>query len=206
MKALIINGSPHASGCTATALGLAAAELQKAGIETDMVHVGHMDIHGCIGCYRCAELGRCVFDNDIVNRLAPRFAEADALLVGSPVYYAGPSGTLLSLLDRLFFSTQFPKRMKVGAAVVSARRSGTTAALDRLTKYFTISEMPVASSFYWPMVHGNSPDEVLRDEEGCQIMRQLGRNMAFLVKAVVRMREAEGLPQQEDRCYTNFIR
>ena len=170
------------------------------------MNVGHKDIHGCISCGRCAELGHCVF-NDIVNEVAPKFEAADALIVGSPVYYASPNGTLLACLDRLFFSTHFDKRMKVGASVVSARRAGTTAAFDVLNKYFTISEMPVASSRYWNMVHGFSAEDVLKDEEGCQVMRILGRNVAFLVRAIRAERDRAGLPLQDDEIhFTNFIR
>ena len=205
MKALLINGSPHANGCTFTALSIVAEELQKNGIETEIVHIGNKDIRGCIACGKCAELGRCVF-NDMVNEMAPKFEQADGLVVGSPVYYAGPNGTLTNLLDRLFFSTPFDKRMKVGAAVVSARRGGTTAAFDRLNKYFTISEMPIASSRYWNMVHGHSPEDVMKDEEGVQIMRILGRNMAFLTRAIAAERERNGLPEKEVTKYTNFIR
>jgi multimeric flavodoxin WrbA len=206
MKALLLNGSPNAKGCTYTALSIVAEELEKNGIEAEIVHVGHKDIHGCIGCGRCAELGHCVF-NDIVNEVAPKFEAADALIVGSPVYYASPNGTLLACLDRLFFSTHFDKRMKVGASVVSARRAGTTAAFDVLNKYFTISEMPVASSRYWNMVHGFSAEDVLKDEEGCQVMRILGRNVAFLVRAIRAERDRAGLPLQDDEIhFTNFIR
>ena len=206
MKALLLNGSPNAKGCTYTALSIVAEELEKNGIETEIVHVGHKDIHGCIGCGRCAELGHCVF-NDIVNEVAPKYEAADALIVGSPVYYASPNGTLLACLDRLFFSTHFDKRMKVGASVVSARRAGTTAAFDVLNKYFTISEMPVASSRYWNMVHGFSAEDVLKDEEGCQVMRILGRNVAFLVRAIRAERDRAGLPVQDDEIhFTNFIR
>ena len=205
MKALLINGSPHANGCTFTALNIVAEELQKNGIETEIVHIGNKDIRGCIACGKCAELGRCVF-NDMVNEVAHKFEQADGLVVGSPVYYAGPNGTLTNLLDRLFFSTPFDKRMKVGAAVVSARRGGTTAAFDRLNKYFTISEMPIVSSRYWNMVHGHSPEDVMKDEEGVQIMRILGRNMAFLIRAIATERERNGLPEKEVTKYTNFIR
>ena len=205
MKALLINGSPHANGCTFTALSIVAEELQKNGIETEIIHIGNKDIRGCIACGKCAELGRCVF-NDMVNEVAPKFEQADGLVVGSPVYYAGPNGTLTNLLDRLFFSTPFDKRMKVGAAVVSARRGGTTAAFDRLNKYFTISEMPIASSRYWNMVHGHTPEDVMKDEEGVQIMRILGRNMAFLIRAIAAERERNGLPEREVVKYTNFIR
>ena len=205
MKALLINGSPHANGCTFTALNIVAEELQKNGIETEIVHIGNKDIRGCIACGKCAELGRCVF-NDMVNEVAPKFEQADGLVVGSPVYYAGPNGTLTNLLDRLFYSAHYDLRMKVGAAVVSARRGGTTAAFDRLNKYFTISEMPVVSSRYWNMVHGHTPEDVMKDEEGCQIMRVLGRNMAFLIRAIAAERERNGLPEKVVASYTNFIR
>ena len=207
MKVLLINGSPHAQGCTYTALSVVADELQKNGVETEIVHVGHKDIRGCIGCYKCRELGRCVFDKDVVNELSQKFAEADGLVVGSPVYYAGMNGTLKSLLDRLFFSAPFPKRFKVGAAVVSARRMGTTSTLDDLNKYFLHGEMPIASSRYWNAVHGNTPKDVMRDEEGLQTMRYLGRNMAFLIRTIRAERERAGLPEEEpQRIATNFIR
>ena len=205
MKTLLINGSPHANGCTFTALSIVAEELQKNGVETEIVHIGSKNIRGCIACGKCVELGHCVF-NDMVNEVASKFEQADGLVVGSPVYYAGPNGTLTNLLDRLFFSTPFDKRMKVGAAVVSARRGGTTAALDRLNKYFTLSEMPIVSSRYWNMVHGHTPEDVLKDEEGVQIMRILGRNMAFLIRAIAAERERNGLPEKEVVRYTNFIR
>ena len=205
MKTLLINGSPHANGCTFTALNIVAEELQKNGIETEIVHIGNKDIRGCVACGKCYELGHCVF-NDMVNEVASKLEQADGLVVGSPVYYAGPNGTLTNLLDRLFFSTPFDKRMKVGAAVVSARRGGTTAAFDRLNKYFTISEMPIASSRYWNMVHGHTPEDVMQDEEGVQIMRILGRNMAFLICAIAAERERNGLPEKEVTKYTNFIR
>lgn len=206
MKVLLINGSPHAQGCTYTALSVVADELQKNGVETEIVHVGHKDIRGCIGCYKCRELGRCVFDKDVVNELSQKFAEADGLVVGSPVYYAGMNGTLKSLLDRLFFSAPFPKRFKVGAAVVSARRMGTTSTLDDLNKYFLHGEMPIASGRYWNAVHGNTPKDVMRDEEGLQTMRYLGRNMAFLIRAIRAERERAGLPEEEpQRIATNFI-
>ena len=205
MKALLINGSPHAKGCTATALGIVAEELEKNGVATEIIHIGNKDIRGCIACRKCREIGRCVFD-DIVNELAPKFEQADGLVVGSPVYFAGPNGTLTNLLDRLFFSANYPLRMKVGAAVVSARRAGTTAALERLNKYFQLAEMPVVSSRYWNMVHGNTPEEVMQDEEGVQIMRVLGRNMAFLIRAIAAESERNGLPEKEVTKYTNFIR
>lgn len=207
MKVLLINGSPHAHGCTRTALDIVAVELERNGIETEVVHVGHKDIRGCIGCYKCRELGRCVFNNDMVNEVAKKLEEADGLVIGSPVYYAGPNGTLISFLNRLFFSASFEKRFKVGAAVVSARRMGTTATLDQLNKYFLYGEMPVVASRYWNAVHGNNPEEVMKDEEGLQTMRVLGRNMAFLIRAIAREREAVGLPETDPtRIATNFIR
>ena len=205
LNVLLINGSPNAKGCTYTALSEVERTLQAEGIATELVHIGNRDIRGCIACYKCAEQGHCVF-NDAVNELAPKFEAADGLVVGSPTYYAGPNGTLTNLLDRLFFSTHFSKRMKVGAAVCSARRGGTTATFDRLNKYFTISEMPVASSRYWNMVHGSNAQQVLQDEEGIQCMRILGRNMAFLLRAIAAERERNGLPMQEETVYTNFIR
>ena len=206
MNVLLINGSPHGKdGCTQTALEVVAETLNTEGIDTQIVHVGHKDIHGCIACFKCAELGRCVFD-DIVNDVAPLFEKADGLVIGSPVYYAGMAGTMTSFLDRLFFSTHFDKRMKVGAAVVSARRAGTTATFDAMNKYFTISEMPIAASRYWNMVHGYSREDVMQDAEGVQCMRILGRNMAFLIRAIAAERERRGLPEAEDITYTNFIR
>ena len=205
LNVLLINGSPNGRGCTYTALSEVERTLQAEGIATEMVHIGNRDIRGCIACFKCAETGRCVF-NDMVNELAPKLEVADGLVVGSPVYYAGPNGTLTNLMDRLFFSTHFSKRMKVGAAVCSARRGGTTATFDRLNKYFTISEMPIVSGRYWNMVHGSNAEQVLQDEEGMQNMRFLGRNMAFLVRAIAAERAAHGLPQQEEVSYTNFIR
>ena len=206
LNVLLLNGSPQATGCTFTALKEMATTLEKEGVATEIVHVGHQDIRGCIGCGRCAELGRCVFD-DLVNKLAPKLEAADGLVVGSPVYYASANGTLTNLLDRLFFSTPFSKRMKVGAAVCSARRGGTTATFDQLNKYFTISEMPVASGRYWNMVHGNSAEEVMQDIEGLQNMRILARNMAFLLRAIAAERSLNGLPNEEPEIhYTNFIR
>lgn len=205
MKVLLINGSPKKDGNTATALHEVEKTLQNEGIETEMVHVGHKMVHGCIACNRCAETGRCAFD-DIVNEVAPRFEVADGIVVGSPVYYASPAGTLLSFLDRLFYSSRFDKSMKVGAAVAVARRGGTTATFDVLNKYFTISNMPIAPSQYWNSVHGRTPGEALQDGEGLQTMRQLARNMAFLVKSIQLGKEQYGLPKHEERIATNFIR
>ncbi len=202
---LLVNGSPNAQGCTHTALAEMARTLNAEGIDTQILHIGNKDIRGCIACGRCAELGHCIFD-DPVNQAAPLLQTADGLVVGSPVYYASANGTLTNFLDRLFFSTPFPKRFKVGAAICSARRGGTTATFDQLNKYFTISEMPVASGRYWNMVHGNTPDQVLQDTEGLQNMRILARNMAFLIRAIRAERSRNGLPTEEETVYTNFIR
>ncbi len=205
MKVLLINGSPRAEGNTYTALREVEEALRGEGIDTEMVHVGHKAVRGCAACGRCAGLGRCVFE-DAVNEVAPKFAAADGLVVGSPVYYASPAGALLSFLDRLFYSTPFDKSMKVGAAVAVARRGGATATFDVLNKYFTISNMPVAPSQYWNVAHGRLPGEAARDAEGMQTMRQLGRNMAFLVKSIALGRERYGLPAREERVATHFIR
>ncbi len=205
MKVLLINGSPNAKGCTYTALSEVEKILQQQGINTELIHVGNKDIRGCIGCGKCRELGKCVFD-DMVNEIAPKFAECDGIVIGSPVYYASANGTLVAFLDRLFYSASVNKTMKVGASVVSARRGGCSATFDELNKYFTISGMPVVSSQYWNSVHGNTPEEVMQDEEGLQTMRTLGRNMAFLLKSIVLGKEELGLPEQEPRIGTNFIR
>ena len=175
------------------------------GIETELVQLGAKAVQGCIACGRCKTLGRCVFD-DLVNETAPKLEAADGLVVGSPVYYASANGSLIAFLDRLFYSTPFDKTMKAGAAVLSCRRGGASASFDELNKYFTISGMPVVSSQYWNSVHGNTPEEVGQDLEGLQIMRTLGRNMAFLVKSIVLGREKLGLPEKEPRISTNFIR
>lgn len=203
-KVLLINGSPHAHGCTAAALDEVCRTLQNEGIETKTIHIGNKDIRGCIACNSCAGSGQCVFDNDIVNEAAEEFENADGLIVGSPVYYGSPNGTLLSFLDRLFYSTPYSKHMKVGAAVVSCRRGGNTASFDVLNKYFTISGMPVASSTYWNQVHGFIAEDVAKDLEGLQIMRNLGRNMAFMIKAISDAKEKYGLPEVERSVMTNF--
>ena len=203
MKVLIINGSPHPQGCTARALREVSAILQQEGIETETLEIGAKDIRGCISCNTCRKNGKCVFD-DIVNEAAAKFSEADGLLVGSPVYYATANGTLLSFLDRLFYSTSFDKTMKVGAAVVSSRRAGSNTALDDICKYFTISSMPVVSSSYWNEVHGFTAEDVEKDKEGLQIMRNLGRNMAFLLKAIAAEKEKNGLPYKERGAFTSF--
>lgn len=205
MKILLINGSPKKEGNTFIALSEVQKTLEAEGIETEMIHVGHKDIHGCIACLKCRETGKCVFD-DIVNEVAEKFKEADGIVVGSPVYYASPNGTLISFLDRLFYSTPFDKSMKVGAAVAVARRGGTTATFDVLNKYFTISNMPIVPSQYWNNVHGRMPGEALQDAEGLQTMRQLAHNMAFLVKSIQLGKEKFGLPKKEEWTPTNFIR
>lgn len=204
MKALLINGSPRVNGCTYTALAELAKTLEVEGIETEIIHVGSKEIRGCIACRKCRTTGKCVFQ-DVVNEVAPKLAEADAFVIGSPVYFASPAGAAIAFMDRLFFSTfQLDKTMKVGAAVVSCRRGGNTATFDVLNKYFTISGMPIASSQYWNMVHGNSPQEVLEDKEGLQTMRTLGRNMAFLMKSIQLGKAQIGLPEKEAGIFTNF--
>ena len=205
MKVLILNGSPHAEGNTAIALKEVEKVLQAEGIETEYILVGNKAVRGCISCRKCREKDKCVFD-DIVNEIAPKFEEADGLVVGSPVYYASANATLVALLDRLFYSTGFDKTMKVGAAVAIARRGGTSATFDELNKYFTISGMPVASSQYWNSVHGRMPGEAAQDAEGLQTMRTLARNMAFLMKSIVLGKEKYGLPEREEGVMTNFIR
>ena len=205
MKILLINGSPRKAGNTSIALGEVAKTLETEGIDTETIHVGHKAIRGCIACNKCKELGKCAFD-DIVNEVNKKFEEADGIVIGSPVYYASPAGGLISFLDRLFYSAHFDKSMKVGAAVAVARRGGTTATFDVLNKYFTISNMPVAPSQYWNNVHGRMPGEAAQDAEGLQIMRQLGRNMAFLVKSIQLGKEKFGLPRHEEWTSTNFIR
>ena len=204
MKVLMLNGSPTANGCTYTALSEVAKVLNENGVETEILHVGHLQIRGCINCGKCSELGKCVFD-DIVNEVAVKLAEADGLVIGSPVYYASANGTLSALLDRLFFSNRTDLSMKVGACVVSARRGGCSSTFDQLNKYFTISGMPVAPSQYWNSVHGFTPDDVRKDEEGLQVMRALGRNMAFLIRSIALGKEQFGLPQKEKRLWTHFI-
>lgn len=205
MKVILINGSPHADGSTNRALVEVARELNKEGIETEIVQVGHLAIRGCIACGSCYQTGKCVFE-DVVNEVAKKFEKADGLVVGSPVYYASPNGTLISFLDRLFYSTHFNKMMKVGASVVSCRRGGNTASFDVLNKYFTISNMPIASSRYWNMVHGNRKEETEQDLEGLLTMRTLGRNMAFLIKSIKLGKEEMSLPEKEPFVGTNFIR
>ena len=202
-KVLLINGSPHAQGCTARALEEIIQTLNAEGIETELVHIGKDNVPGCKACGFCMRNGRCVFD-DKVNEVAAKFEEADGLIIGSPVYYGSPNATALAFMDRLFYSTGFSKQMKVGAAVVSCRRGGNTASFDVLNKYFTISSMPVVSSTYWNQVHGHTAADVEKDLEGLQIMRNLGRNMAFLIRAIADAKAQVGLPLQEAKVYTSF--
>lgn len=203
MKVLILNGSPRSHGCTARALEEVEKTLHEERIETETVLVGNKDVRGCIACRSCASTGKCVFD-DIVNEIAPKFESADGIIIGTPVYYAGSNGTILSLLDRLFFSTHFDKSMKVGACVISSRRAGSTSAYDEVNKYFGICSMPIATSTYWNEVHGSKAEDVEKDKEGLQTMRNLGRNMAFLIKSIQLGKEKYGLPKNEKGTFTNF--
>ena len=206
MKVLMINGSPHAKGNTSIALDEMIKIFDAAGVETKLVHVGNKAIRGCVGCHKCFELGHCVFD-DIVNEVAPMLAEADGLVVGSPVYYGSPNGTVLSFLDRLFFSTyNMDKTGKVGAGVVVSRRGGSSSSFDVLNKYFAITGMPIATSQYWNMVYGMKPGEATQDGEGLQTMRTLARNMIFLMKSIALGKEQFGLPETEEWIGTHFIR
>lgn len=205
MKVLLINGSPHKEGTTHAALNEIKITLEKEGVEGEIIHVGHLPLRGCMACYACTSIGRCVFDDE-VNRVAKLFSEADGIIVGSPVHYAAPSGALICFLDRLFYSTKFDKRSKVGAAIVCARRGGCTAAFDVLNKYFSISGMPIVTSTYWNQVHGANGEQAPLDEEGMQCMRNLARNTAFLIRAISTEKDKRGLPEVEKTHRTNFIR
>lgn len=202
-KVLLLNGSPHVHGCTATALEEMIKVFEEEGVETELIQVGIKEIRGCVACGSCSLKGKCVFD-DLVNEVAPKFEEADGLVVGSPVYYGSPNGTILSFMDRLFYSTEFSKQMKVGAAVVSCRRGGNTASFDALNKYFTISGMPVASSTYWNQVHGFTAEDVKKDLEGLQTMHNLARSMSFMIKAFADAKEKYGYPVFEKDSFTSF--
>ena len=199
MKVLLINGSPHKEGNTAYALNQMAEVFADCNVECEILQVGSQAIRGCVGCGSCYKTRKCVFD-DLVNETAARFAEFDGIVVGSPVYYASPNGTLISFLDRLFYSTgHIDKRMKVGAAVVCARRGGCTASMDVLNKYFTISSMPVASSTYWNQIHGAKPGEAAMDAEGIRTMRNLAKNMVFLMNAIAAEKEKNGFNKEASR-------
>ncbi len=205
MKVLLINGSPKKNGNTAYALNQMAEVFAAEGVETEIFQIGNQAIRGCIACGTCAKKGQCVFD-DAVNEAAPKFQEADGIVVGSPVYYASANATVVAFLDRLFCSTSFDKRMKVGASVVVARRGGCSATFDELNKYFTISGMPISSSSYWNSVHGRTPGEAEQDLEGIATVRNLAKNMTFLMKSIALGKEAYGIPEYEPRQVTNFIR
>lgn len=201
----MINGSPRTNGNTSIALHEMKNVFEAEGVEVEIVQVGNKAVRGCIACGKCKEIGKCVFD-DVVNELAPKFKEADGLVVASPVYYASANATVIAALDRLFYSSNFDKTMKVGASVVCARRGGCSATFDELNKYFTISNMPIASSQYWNSVHGRGIGEADGDEEGKQTMRVLARNMTFLMKCIALGKEKFGLPETEEHAWTHFIR
>ncbi len=205
MKVLMVNGSPHKEGNTYIALREMEKIFREEGVESEILHIGNMDIRGCIACGSCMKNGKCVFD-DIVNEAAPKFAECDGFVAASPVYYASANATLIAFLDRLFYSAPVDKTMKVGASVVAARRGGLSATFDELNKYFTIAGMPIASSQYWNSIHGAAAGEAAQDGEGLQTMRTLARNMVFLMKSIALGKEKFGLPEKEEFCRTNFIR
>ena len=205
MKVLLVNGSPKEKGNTALALREMEKVFQEEGVEVVYLHVGNKPLPGCIACGGCRKNGKCVMD-DAVNEAATLFEACDGMVVGSPVYYASANGTLTSFLDRLFYSTRFDKSMKVGACVVAARRGGLSATFDQLNKYFTISGMPVASSRYWNSIHGGAPGEAAEDQEGVMVVRQLARNMAFLIKSIALGKEQFGMPKKEPPAFTSFIR
>lgn len=207
MKVLMINGSPRQSGNTATALAEMQKVFEKNGVEVEIFEVGTKTVKGCVACRYCHKNFKCAIDDGIVNELAKKLEECDGLVIGSPVYYAAPNATLLALLDRLFYSTgAIDKRMKVGAAVVVARRSGISSSLDCLNKYFTISGMPIASSTYWNGLHGRLPAEAAEDLEGMQTTRTLAENMTFLMKSIALGKEKYGMPEREDKVFYNFVR
>lgn len=205
MNVLLINGSPHAKGNTAIALAEMKKIFLENGVETELIHIGHRAIRGCIACRSCFKNGKCVFDDE-VNETAPKFERADGIVVATPVYYASANATLVAFLDRLFYSTKFDKTMKVGAAVAVARRGGASATFDELNKYFTISGMPIASAQYWNSVHGREQGEAVQDKEGLQTMRDLARNMTFLMKSIDLGKAKFGLPEKEPWTPTHFIR
>lgn len=204
MKVILINGSPKKNGNTFLALSEVATALNNNGVETEIISIGAKAIQGCIACQKCIELGRCVFKDDLYNRLRESLKEADGLVVGTPVYYAGPNGSLCAILDRLFYSASEFLSYKPAASVAVCRRGGATATFDRLNKYFTISNMPVVSSQYWNTVHGMMPGEAAQDAEGLQTMRTLGKNMAWLIKNI--KQGGEPVPEEETWIATNFIR
>ena len=205
MKVLMINGSPQANGNTAYALKEMQKVFEEEGVEVRYLHIGHLPVRSCIGCGRCGETGQCVFD-DIVNETRQDFIDCDGIVAGAPVYYASANATLIAYLTRMFFSTHIDKRMKVGAAVTVARRGGCSAAFDEINKFFTISGMPVASSRYWNMVYGSAPGDAAQDQEGIATVRELARNMAFLMKGIALAKEKYGMPKKEAAVWTDFVR
>lgn len=205
MKVLLINGSPRQDGNTSIALREIEKIFLEENIETEIITVGNKNIRGCIACNKCAETGKCVFD-DIVNETAEKLLNADGIIAASPVYFASANSTLIAFLTRLFYSIPYDLTMKVGASVVVARRGGCSSAFDEINKFFTIKSMPVVSSQYWNSVHGRTPGEAVQDEEGLQCMRVLARNMSFLMKSIALGKEKFGLPENEERVYTHFIR
>ena len=205
MKVLLVNGSPHSRGCVFTALSEVASTLQKEGIESEIFWIGNAPVQGCTGCFQCRknDSGCCVFNDELYTSLLGKIKECDGIIIGSPVYYAAPAGSLCALLDRIFFSGAPYLKHKVAAAIVNARRGGASAAFDRLNKYFTLLQMQVVSSTYWNSTHGTTPEEVLRDAEGMQVMRMLAKNMAYMLK--LKSASSTPLPEQEKKISTNFI-
>ena len=203
MKVLLINGSPHKEGCTFTALTEIKNQLEEEGIDSEIFWIGNKPVRGCIACLKCGHNnGKCAFDDDPANEIIDKIIESDGVIVGSPVYYAGPNGALCAILDRVFYASGASFTFKPAAAIVSCRRGGASATFDRLNKYFTISSMPVVSSQYWNSVHGNTPEEVKQDLEGLQVMRTLATNMAWVLKSI----DNDDFPSHEDKLRTNFIR
>jgi len=205
MKVLLVNGSPRHDSNTGTVLSEMIKVFHREGLETELINLGTQDVRGCIACLKCRELGKCVFD-DVVNTAADKLKDCDGLVVGTPVYYASANGTVVSFMDRLFYSSPYQKTMKVGAAISVARRGGQTTTFDMMNKYFTISGMPVASGQYWNGMHGARQGEVLQDDEGMQQARTTAANMAFLIKSIALGKEKYGLPEKEAPRRTNFIR
>ena len=203
-KVLLINGSPHDNGCIATALAEMKKIFDTEKVDVEIIHIGNKQVRGCVACNFCKKSGHCVFTDDLVNEVATKFEAADGIVVASPVYFASPNGTLISFLDRLFYSTSFSKHMKVGAAVVSCRRGGNSASFDVLNKYFTISNMPIASSSYWNQIHGFTADDAKKDLEGLQTMRNLAKNMSFMIKAIADAKAKSGYPEIESGAFTSF--
>ena len=205
MKVLMLNGSPHKDGNTARALAEMTKIFEEEGMEVETVQVGHLSVSGCRGCGACTALKKCVID-DVVNEISVKLAECDGMVIASPVYFAAASGPLVSVLNRLFYSSRFEKRMKVGASVAVARRGGCSTTFDQLNKYFTYSGMPLASGQYWNSVHGARPGEAEADAEGMQNLRAVANNMVFLMKSIALGKEAYGLPEREKLIRTNFVR